>query len=67
MQAKIASLQGKETFSGLDEVSRRGVLQEPLKEIVKILEDNLLAKFKQSPGMQRRRQNLARQQSREYP
>ena len=63
MQANIASIQDKEAFLGLETESRRGVLQAPLKEIVRMLEDNLLTKFKQSPEMrkwseERKRQDL---------
>ena len=66
MQAKIASLRDRETFSGLDENSRRNVFQAPLKEVVRLLEENLLTKFNQTPDMLTRRQNLARQDSCEY-
>ena len=61
MQANIASMQDKEAFLGLDTESRRDVLQIPLKEIVRMLEDNLLAKFKQSPEMRRWREEMKRQ------
>ena len=63
MQANTASIQDKEAFLGLDTQSRRDVLQAPLKEIVRMLEDNLLTKFRQSPEMrkwteERKRQDL---------
>lgn len=64
MQGKIASLQDKEKFLGLGD-SRRNVLQEPLKEIVRMLDDNLLTKFKQSPEMLKRAKHLMRQNTRE--
>lgn len=66
MRTEIASRQDKETFSGLDKDSRHDVLQAPLKDVVKMLEDNLLKKFKQTPGMQQRRRKRARRQSREF-
>lgn len=65
MQSKIASLQDKETFSALNEGSRRDVLQEPLKEVVRVLEQNLLANFKQSPEMLTWRENVKLQNLRE--
>ena len=61
MQANIASLQDKDAFLGLDEESRRHVLQVPLKEIVRMLEDNLLTKFKQSPEVRKWREEEKRQ------
>lgn len=65
MQAKIASLQDRETFSALSGYSRRDVLQEPLKEIVQMLEQNLLAKFKRSPEMLKWHEDVKRQSLRE--
>jgi len=65
MQGKIAALQDKEKFLGLGD-SRRNVLQAPLKEIVRMLEDNLLTKFQQSPEMMKRKEDLKRQSTREY-
>jgi len=61
MQAKIASRQDREAFLSLDGDSRHDVLQAPLKEIVRMLEDNLLTKFKQSPEMRKRHEALRRQ------
>lgn len=66
MQAKIASLQDKQKFSALSGDSRRDVLQEPVKEIVRMLEQNLLAKFKQSAEMLKWRENVKRQSLREF-
>lgn len=51
MQANISLLQDKETFSALDGESRRDVLKRPKKEVVRVLEQNLLAKFEQSQEM----------------
>ncbi len=65
MQANIASLQDKEIFLGLDGASRRSVLHAPKKEIVRMLEDNLLMKFKQSPEMKKLREDQERQTLRE--
>ena len=65
MQAKIAPLRDRGKFSCLDAVDRRGVFQMPLKEVVRLLEENLLTKFNQTAGMLRRRQQLTRQASRE--
>lgn len=65
MQTKIALLMDKEMFSGLDGDSRRDVLQEPLKEVVRLLEQNLLTKFKQNPGMVKRREKMQRRSLRE--
>lgn len=65
MQKKIASLKDIERFSELDEDSRHRILQEPLKEIVLMLEQNLLTKFNQSPAMVNRRANMERQHLRE--
>lgn len=65
MQTKIALLKDKERFSELDEDSRRHVLQEPLEEIVRVLEQNLLIKFEQSPGMTKRRESIERHNMRE--
>ena len=65
MQAKIASMQDKTAFSALDEDSRRDILQAPLKEIVQMLEENLLAKFKQTPELLQWRENQKRQSIRE--
>lgn len=61
MQGKIASLHDEERFSALNEDSRLDVLQEPLKEIVRMLEQNLLANFKKSPEMCKWRENAKRQ------
>ncbi|CAB1110920.1 unnamed protein product [Ectocarpus sp. CCAP 1310/34] len=61
MQAKMVSLQDSVKFSSLDGDSRRNVLQEPLKEIVRMLEENLLNKFKQTPEMRKWREDLERQ------
>ncbi|CAB1100119.1 unnamed protein product [Ectocarpus sp. CCAP 1310/34] len=61
MQAKMVSLQDSVKFSSLDGDSRRNVLQEPLKEVVRMLEENLLNKFKQTPEMRKRREDLERE------
>ena len=61
MQANIASMQDKEVFLGLDAESRRHVLQASLKEIVRVLEDNLLTKFRQSPEMRKWSEDRKRQ------
>ncbi|CAM9979007.1 unnamed protein product, partial [Ectocarpus sp. 4 AP-2014] len=61
MQTKVASLQDNAKFSSLDGDSRRNVLQEPLKEIVRMLGENLLTKFKQTPEMLKRCKDLERQ------
>ena len=64
-QAKIAPLRDRGRFSCLDAADRRGAFQAPLKDVVRLLEDNLLTKFNQTAGMLRRRQQLTRQASRE--
>lgn len=65
MQAKILSLSVKERFSGLDEDSRRDVLQEPLQEIVRMIEQNLLAKFKKGLGILQMPDKMQRRSLRE--
>jgi len=65
MQAKIASLQDKDKFLGLDGASRRNVLHAPRKEIVRMLEENLLTKFKQSPEVKKLREDQERENLRE--
>lgn len=61
MQTKIASVQDNAKFSSLNGDSRRNVLQEPLQEVVRMLGENLLAKFKRTPEMLKRREDLERQ------
>ena len=65
MRTKVASLQDNAKFSSLDGDSRRNVLQEPLQEIVRMLGENLLTKFKRTPEMLKRREDLDRQDWRE--
>lgn len=65
MQAKIASVQDKTQFSALNEDARHDILQETLREIARMLEQNLLEKFNQSPEMLKWRENLKRRSLRE--
>ena len=43
----------RSTFAGLNAVARNTILDDSVREIVMMLEDNVLAKFKLSPGLQR--------------
>lgn len=45
----------RESFDALDKGDRQGILAEPLGEIVRMVEQNLLEKFKQTKIMQQRR------------
>lgn len=65
MQASIALLQDKKTFSALNGRSRRDALQDPKNEVVRMLEQNLLAKFTQSAGMLKRQEKRKLQNLRE--
>jgi len=50
----------REEFAGLDEVARKNILEAPMEEIIRVLEQNLLERFKQTPAMQRRLANERR-------
>jgi len=65
MQTEIAYLQDRGIFLGLDGASRRNILHPPRKEVVQMLEDNLLTKFKQSPEVKKLREDQERKILRE--
>lgn len=44
----------RETFSKLNEAQRRGILGPPVVDISRMLEQNLLNRFKEAPGIQLR-------------
>ena len=56
LQPSCTSKFRRSTFTSLDEGTRSTILEEPVGEIVLMLEQNLLSKFKLTPAMQQREQ-----------
>eukprot|EP00904_Undaria_pinnatifida_P000027 jgi/Undpi1/10024/HiC_scaffold_28.g12478.m1 len=55
-QDRLLHFQTRSTFTNLHEIKRSTILEEAMREIVLLLEHNLLAKFKLTPAMQQRKQ-----------
>ena len=62
MKASMKTFQTREVFSALDETARRSVLGPPMLEMCRMLEQNLLCRFRNTPEMKLR---LERRKQRE--
>ncbi|CAN0314603.1 unnamed protein product [Ectocarpus sp. 6 AP-2014] len=61
MSKRMASFKTREAFTQLDREERRGILKEPLDEIVRMLEQNLLNKFQSRIALEREAKREAQQ------
>ncbi|CAM9709991.1 unnamed protein product, partial [Ectocarpus sp. 4 AP-2014] len=61
MSKRMASFKAREAFTRLDQEERRGILKEPLDEIVRMLEQNLLNKFQSRMALEREAKREAQQ------
>lgn len=51
----------RDAFTKLDEEQRRGILEPPVREISRMLEQNLFHKFRETPGMRRQLEQQRRE------